>query len=63
MVSLAGALDASIRAVYPHIEGVAIGKRADRSTWTVRYTQEPSAAERASVQAAVDAFTAEPDMM
>jgi hypothetical protein len=64
MASLAGALDAAIRAVAPEIVGVTIGNRADRSTWAATYPEgvTPSAAAQEAVQAVIDGFVVTPDL-
>ena len=54
-MSIAGRLDAAIKAVCP-IDGVSIGHRDDRSTWRIDFREEATAQQRAAAQAVLDAF-------
>lgn len=63
MASLAGSLDAAVRAVVPNIEGVKIGSRAERATWSVVFSGEPTQQDRNAAQAVIDAFVIDDDML
>lgn len=63
MASIAGNLDAAVRAVAPNIKGVKITDRTDRSTWSVVFVGEPTQAERDAVQSVIDAFVVEDGML
>ena len=49
-------LSATLSAVSPKVGGVSVGDPADKQTWTVDWSSEPTAQEEADVAAAIAAY-------
>ena len=49
-------LETAIRAVCPAIDGLSIGRKDDRATWSVQFRPEATDAERAAAQAVIDGY-------
>lgn len=54
-MTLAGALDAAIKAVCP-IYGVSIGVDDDKTTWRIDFTEDATTDQQAAAQKVLDAF-------
>lgn len=59
-------LDTAVRAVCPHIVGVSVGRRDDKSTWRVEFGDAATADQRRAAESVMAAHTdltddAEPD--